>query len=45
MIADWQYINDIGDAGGWKADDNQFVAVHQQLGRHRRQVVVDTPST
>lgn len=26
VIADWQYINDIADAGGYPADINQFVA-------------------
>lgn len=26
VFADWQYINDIADAGGWKADKNVSVA-------------------
>lgn len=25
LVSDWKYIYDIGNAGGWKADDNQFV--------------------
>ena len=41
MVADWQYINDIGDAGGYAGRQQQLLRVQHELGRHRSAEVVD----
>ncbi|WP_243841419.1 alkaline phosphatase family protein [Mycobacterium sp. DL592] len=42
VIADWKYINDIGNAGGYKADVNQFVAFTNSWADTDAQVVSNT---
>ena len=42
VIADWQYINDIGAAGGWKADNNTFVPFTNSWAATDAQVASDT---
>ncbi|WP_328350423.1 alkaline phosphatase family protein [Mycobacterium sp. NBC_00419] len=42
VIADWKYINDIGNAGGYKADTNTFVDFTNSWADTDAQVVSNT---
>ena len=44
VVADWQYINDIGAAGGYPADDNEYFAFTNSWA-NTDQLVVDYTKT